>query len=221
MKHSQSPTLSSWDENSFLQELKKIKTFDGIPRAFSSTSDKQGQPDSRIFICQKRNGTHLSPLEVKSHCPSMHRTWSDFGITHSFNSGEYFKRFKKNQKNLRFYKNYVHGQDMNSQIIEARTGSPYGLTLGVRNPDGINDYIRLTFHHSLELPQLRNDYLELRPGFHYHVLVTPMKITTDYEDMESIEPERRHCRFHEENDDLKIFKVFVMELEASITGPLT
>ena len=49
--------------------------------------------------------------------------------------------------------------------------------------------------------------MSLRAGFHYKILVTPTAVSADVNELGSIAPERRGCRFGHESEGMDLFQV--------------
>ena len=68
----------------------------------------------------------------------------------------------------------------------------------------LDDKFKLSLHSPKDVPDLRNNYLTLKPGFEYLVLITPTATKSD-DNIRRIDPFSRQCHFWDEFNSTVLF----------------
>ena len=71
-------------------------------------------------------------------------------------------------------------------------------------------------HSPKDVPNLRNNFVTLKAGYEYLILITPSGTDSD-ESIRSIQPEQRDCYFPDEVGSLQLFKNYSESGEPNMT----
>lgn len=211
----QPPTFQQPVDEFFADFNRTLFTY---PR-LAANDDQLKNYRARMLWCQKLQGQMLEP--VAEDCQHFARAFTNKGIAYTYNNVRFWDMFNKSSNNEVLHK-IMHPELNGSQVIHPLTNGPlYGLRFLIqpfkvdhiilnkrvlpRKEDLVPGNFRISIHDPKNVPDLRNDYMELKGGFTYTVLVSPSQLITN-EDAQSIEIERRHCRFYFENSNMKILR---------------
>ncbi|XP_059097852.1 uncharacterized protein LOC131892113 [Tigriopus californicus] len=188
-------------------------------RKLKANDDQLKNYRARVLWCQKLQGQMLKP--TAEDCQHFARGFTNKGMAYTFNNERFWDMYNNSDANAILH-NIMHPELNASQVVYPLTNGPlYGLRYLIqpykvdhiilnkrvlpRKEDLIPGNFRISIHDPQNVPDLRNDYIELKGGFTYTVLVSPSQLITN-EDAKSIEIHRRNCRFHFENANMKILR---------------
>ncbi|XP_059083938.1 uncharacterized protein LOC131881175 [Tigriopus californicus] len=221
----QAPHWNSEDDVIF-DEAKK-----GYFGNFEDIAKPYGINNPRIFGCQWLG----QPSEEKIFsCNLFHRLFTNAGMGYTFNSADYEDLFLDTSY-LNMFKKIMNskGKSHEKPILSVdRPGPQNTLKIHIELSQQFDNFIKfghplyswsggipessfrsldksfkIGIHHPGSLADLRNDYIKVKPGFEYQVLITP-QVHTAEESLRSMSLEKRKCQFQDESSDSLLFKSY-------------
>ncbi|XP_059083937.1 uncharacterized protein LOC131881173 [Tigriopus californicus] len=221
----QAPHWNSEDDVIF-DEAKK-----GYFGNFEDIVKPYGINNPRIFGCQWLG----QPREEKIFsCNLFHRLFTNAGMGYTCNSADYEDLFLDTSY-LNMFKKIMNskGKSHEKPILSVdRPGPQNTLKIHIELSQQFDNFIKfghplyswsggipessfrsldksfkIGIHHPGSLADLRNDYIKVKPGFEYQVLITP-QVHTAEESLRSMSLEKRKCQFQDESSDSLLFKSY-------------
>ncbi len=161
----------------------------------------------------------VAPIN-KSHCSMFGRVLTTNGLDFGFNQAPFWNVFKKSAWSIEFYEELI--EEVTQKSIERSVlrpldnGKSFALRFLFRQPSNLKEAAAANtkriaaVHPSNTLAPLSRDGIEILPGNHYSILVTPTVIQTK-EELLSLDPTKRGCMSLSDPNKLKIFATYTYE----------
>lgn len=226
MKFNQQVPHPNADISYIREELKK-----GIFGPFKGQLKMEmGVPNPRIFGCQWLGKPQFANI---FDCNLFRRHFTNAGIGYTFNQVDFEDMFL-NTTFLSMFQRIMEakgrGQNDKSNLNFVSGGGPRRtLKIYLELSRYIDQYIKfadpllthmgglpqskyrsvaklfkIAIHDPGSVPDLRNDYIEIHPGFEYKILIAPQKIEGE-DTLRGMDLERRNCRFEDEVYESRLF----------------
>ncbi|TRY61063.1 hypothetical protein TCAL_12244 [Tigriopus californicus] len=221
----QAPHWNS-EDNAMFEEAQQ-----GYFGDFEDIKKPYGVSNPRIFGCQWLG----FPTEDHiASCNLFHRLFTNAGMGYTFNSADYEDLFLDTSylntfKTVMNAKIRSHGKPVilvdgpgpqNTLKIHVELSRQFDNFIKFGNPQyswsggiprssfrSLDKSFKIGIHHPGSLADLRNDYIKVKPGFEYQVLITP-QVHTAEESLRSMPLEKRKCQFQDESSGSVLFKSY-------------
>ncbi len=221
LKHAMQPphfTLSEEEFNCDFGNLSEI-----VPFPIKTYDEPPINENPRIFQCRYNQ----DPIEdgQMPFCNIFARSYSNEGYAYSFNNRHFWNKHRKdNTYNRRFYNIFhpVPTTDFPDIIYPATSGSSYGLSFALqlnKYQDAAKDdasrakivpMFKVAIHDPQKPADLRSEGVMIEPGYTSTFLITPSQVFTS-DNVKKLEVDKRKCKFHSENEGLKIFTEYTKQ----------
>ena len=191
-----------------LQEIIRASNYSFFPlKNLEDEPSKFDVINPRIKYCKY---PHLLQQSSVKHlkCDLFRRAYSDEGIAVSFNMDHSTQLDLSSPRSSPDILKYPPA-----------VGRGHGLEIGIRDrPRPFNAYnevadkhlsstTRISISSPFDLPSLRDDSLQLEPGFQYNFLITPTQTVADGS-LYQMSQNERECRFASENKGMVLFEAY-------------
>eukprot|EP00094_Tigriopus_californicus_P010168 TCALIF_09807-PA protein Name:"Similar to ppk28 Pickpocket protein 28 (Drosophila melanogaster)" AED:0.27 eAED:0.27 QI:0/0/0/0.33/1/1/3/0/892 len=214
--------LGSFDES--LRDFENASTHFGMN---IDTLDRFSiiHKNPRIFACDWLSRDRSFPDPVK--CDLFHRDFTNAGLGFSFNNA-YFEDIYKMSPFMETFRNVMlpNSRQNGDEIRRLQVSGPRNvLRVVLQNYDYLDEVqdihinldlgqtnrflemkheFKIAINNPDSLPDLRGNFIEIKSGFQYKILITPVQYASD-PSVEALSYEDRNCRMAHEIEDFKVF----------------